>query len=161
MENNNNLIIEMSKDRVANVDLDIGAIITTFLTENDLKLAISSCMKITYMNDEIFESEDDLLDMIYFNMDWGQIFRNYDGSNMKDFQVSVIKVLIKNQIRYEPYVVDREKGIFELKAITEDNEDYMVVHTAVPMIEHHIEYMLSGNLVDYNNKEFKQYVEFR
>lgn len=128
--------------------------------EEDMKKNLD--IKSSFMNNVIIkkcqkDGEDDLINYVYLNTDWGNVLMMMREARQDSADFVVYKCFIKGFVNYDPDKIDVESGIFLLKDKYVDEDIYfMTFNTNNPRIDKHLEYMLSQNIINYYKNEWKK-----
>tara|TARA_Y100000310_G_scaffold341019_1_gene438807 strand:+ start:8346 stop:8825 length:480 start_codon:yes stop_codon:yes gene_type:complete len=105
------------------------------------------------------ENKQSVVEYIYNTIDWGNIFMLWKTNKTPVMRINIHKCKIEGFTSYKPDKFQDSNGKFEFEEIKEDDECFLVTNDLSPRIDKHIEFMLSQNLIDYVNFEWKFVVE--
>ena len=149
-----NILIE--RGIIASAVMNFEKFMKDFSRTLNLKKSVMKNLKIITT---VLDDRKAVKGTIFHNTDWGNLFMLYEKVKPKKVHFCIQRCEIEGATFYKPCVVDIENGIVDLEEVIVDKVDFIVTNSLNGRFDAHIENMLSQNLIDYVNTEWKWVIE--
>jgi len=100
-------------------------------------------------NLKVIKGDDKFLDVVYWSVDWANLFRVKDLSVEGKTEFVVFGCEYEDLVRYVPKVYDKKSFVFDFSGYKKSSEDLIVFDSDNPCFDAQIEFSLGSTLVDW------------
>lgn len=105
-------------------------------------------------------SKNDAMNLIFTGIDWGTVFQLYHNEKQDQMNIYVCTVKVEGLNIYKPKETVINSGEYNFEENTYSGEELIVIHSFVPLFEHHVEKFISDLILDYGHDTWKKVYEF-
>jgi hypothetical protein len=150
-----NMEMIVSKNTDVEATINLSKFKTLLKKDLDLQNSFKSIVQIQKNTSDM--SNDEAKHVMYMGTDWGQVMKFLHKNDAQIIKIGLNKVKINGFRQYKPdtaLVNGQVSYTFEEGEI--DDEEYMVIHNFVPMMEHHVDKFMNDLLFDYTQKSWEK-----
>lgn len=142
--------IIVNPDPVATAILNTPGFVASMKNAFDLSKAIEENLRVVQSRTDATEMKE----FIYQAMDWSNVLMLWDQLP-KDLEIRVHQVDMRGLTVYDPGVIDAASHTMDTRDRVIDKTDFLVLHTANPRLDKHLEYLFAQNLINYGDQEWE------
>ena len=151
--------IQIKQPKVASANLTMEAFRETMMIDFDLKKAVIDNLKIE-TNDSGRE-EDEVKKLFFLYTNWGDIIELYQTGveNIPVMKLALYQCEVKDMVSYGPKEQIAGSNMLTFTENRLNMNEYMVVHSFIPMVEQHVETFIKNLSFLYGDEDFKKVFE--
>jgi hypothetical protein len=146
------------------IKVDMQPVVVARLNMEGFKKELTSSFKIEKaVIDNLVINENHLVDkdkkikqMIFQSIDWGQVMKMFHVKKQKEMNIYINRIEVDDRIQYAPDTVNELSASFTFEERRGGGKDFLVTHSFIPLLEHHIETYLASTILDYTKDTWKK-----
>ena len=147
--------VMVAETPTATLRLDYGKFKQDFKASLDLK---KSFMRHTHIVEHSSTfGKNDILEFVYLSLNWGKIVGTLNLATDSPKMIHLFMCTIKDFVKYTPGTIDAKKRVIHFNENKVASDDLLIVHTMVPIPNHHLEELLAKHLFDYTETRWETF----
>lgn len=144
--------IEVTKQPEAIGEMNLPMFRKRLMKGLELEKSFKDLIKI--VKNETGMDEERVKHEMFHNINWGQVIKLIHVNNNEIIEIGLNKVKYSGMMQYRPdeAQVSAEDVVYTFNEDAEDGEEYMAIHSFIPLMEHHVDKFLQDNLFEYSKQ---------